>query len=88
MVQTLETIRGGGGSIKVGTTGTISALMSRELDSKPSASTTSVPRRLGLLLFVHLLLVMQPVLKEQSQEHQSIKLAAAGHLKIIKMTPR
>lgn len=45
MVQTLETIRGGGGSIKVGTTGTISALMSRELDSKPSASTTSVPRR-------------------------------------------
>ncbi|XP_049415098.1 uncharacterized protein LOC125877864 [Solanum stenotomum] len=45
MVQTLESIRGGGGSIKVGTTGTISALMSRELDSKPSASTTSVSRR-------------------------------------------
>lgn len=42
MVQTLESIRGGGGSIKVGTTGTISALMSRELDPKPSASTTSV----------------------------------------------
>ncbi|KAK4373925.1 hypothetical protein RND71_004602 [Anisodus tanguticus] len=34
MVQTLEAIKGGGGSIKVGTTGTIGALMSRELDSK------------------------------------------------------
>ncbi|XP_055824857.1 uncharacterized protein LOC129893362 [Solanum dulcamara] len=45
MVQTLEYIRGGGGSIKVGTTGTISALMSRELDSKTSASTTSVSHR-------------------------------------------
>ncbi|XP_059277875.1 uncharacterized protein LOC132032092 [Lycium ferocissimum] len=33
-VQTLEAIKGSGGSIKVGTTGTISALMSRELDSK------------------------------------------------------
>ncbi|CAI9088451.1 OLC1v1022783C1 [Oldenlandia corymbosa var. corymbosa] len=37
MVQTLEGIKGGGGSIKVGTTGTIGALMSRELDSiKPA----------------------------------------------------
>ncbi|KAF3626874.1 hypothetical protein T459_20797 [Capsicum annuum] len=45
MVQTLESIRGGGGSIKVGTTGTVSALMSRELDSKPSTSTTSVSCR-------------------------------------------
>lgn len=33
MVQTLEAIKGGGGSIKVGTTGTISALMLRELNS-------------------------------------------------------
>ncbi|KAL3508509.1 hypothetical protein ACH5RR_027910 [Cinchona calisaya] len=33
MVQRLEAIRGGGGSIKVGTTGTIGALMSRELES-------------------------------------------------------
>ncbi|PIN15371.1 hypothetical protein CDL12_11991 [Handroanthus impetiginosus] len=38
MVQTLEAIRGGGGSIKVGTTGKISALMSRELESTKSAS--------------------------------------------------
>ncbi|KAI3466230.1 hypothetical protein Pfo_022893 [Paulownia fortunei] len=38
MAQTLEAIRGGGGSIKVGTTGTISALMSRELESTKSAS--------------------------------------------------
>ncbi|KAL3821029.1 hypothetical protein ACJIZ3_006934 [Penstemon smallii] len=38
MVQTLEAIRGGGGSIKVGTTGTISALMSKELDSTISSS--------------------------------------------------
>ncbi|EPS65466.1 hypothetical protein M569_09318 [Genlisea aurea] len=41
MIQTLETRRdgdgGGGGSVKVGTTGTISALMSREIDS-PSSS--------------------------------------------------
>lgn len=37
MVQTLEAIRGGGGSVKVGTTGTISALMSRELESTSSA---------------------------------------------------
>ncbi|XP_051134768.1 uncharacterized protein LOC127253977 isoform X2 [Andrographis paniculata] len=52
MVQTLESIRGGGGSIKVGTTGTISALMSRELDSAKSAtkapsSITSVSVMLG-----------------------------------------
>lgn len=37
MVQTLQDIRGGGGSIKLGTTGTISALMSRELEAKDSA---------------------------------------------------
>ncbi|XP_060189097.1 uncharacterized protein LOC132618057 [Lycium barbarum] len=45
MVPTLESTRGGGGSIKVGTTGTIGALMSRELDSKTSASPTPVSRR-------------------------------------------
>ncbi|KAK9057048.1 hypothetical protein SSX86_024414 [Deinandra increscens subsp. villosa] len=33
MAQTLEAIKGGGGSIKVGTIGTINALMSRELQS-------------------------------------------------------
>ncbi|CAA2934228.1 uncharacterized protein LOC111397332 isoform X2 [Olea europaea var. sylvestris] len=33
MVQKLEAIKGGGGSIKVGTTGKISALMSWELES-------------------------------------------------------
>ncbi|KAL2523680.1 hypothetical protein Adt_08734 [Abeliophyllum distichum] len=38
MVQTLEAIKGGGGSIKVGTTGKISALMSRELESGKFAS--------------------------------------------------
>ncbi|XP_047969288.1 uncharacterized protein LOC125213000 [Salvia hispanica] len=48
MAQKLEAIRGGGGSIKVGTTGTISSLMSRELESAKSASQlpclcTSVP---------------------------------------------
>ncbi|KAL3503472.1 hypothetical protein ACH5RR_037921 [Cinchona calisaya] len=42
MVQTLEEIRGGGGSIKVGTTGTIGALMSRELESiKPELQITA-----------------------------------------------
>ncbi|KAL1567032.1 hypothetical protein AAHA92_02562 [Salvia divinorum] len=38
MAQKLEAIRGGGGSVKVGTTGTISSLMSRELESAKSAS--------------------------------------------------
>ncbi|XP_021815636.1 uncharacterized protein LOC110758142 [Prunus avium] len=33
MVQTLEAIKGGGGSIRVGTTGTVSSLMTRELES-------------------------------------------------------
>ncbi|KAG9137172.1 hypothetical protein Leryth_011985 [Lithospermum erythrorhizon] len=40
MVNTLESIRGGGGSIKVGTTGTIGALMSRELETAKTASQT------------------------------------------------
>ncbi|MCD7449868.1 hypothetical protein HAX54_001911 [Datura stramonium] len=38
MAQTLEAIKVGGGSIEVGTTGKVSALMSRELDSKKSSS--------------------------------------------------
>ncbi|XP_024967608.1 uncharacterized protein LOC112507308 [Cynara cardunculus var. scolymus] len=38
MVQTLEAIKGGGGSIKVGSTGTINALMTRELQSIKVAS--------------------------------------------------
>nr|GLL17705.1 uncharacterized protein LOC109190536 [Ipomoea trifida] len=38
MIQTLEAIKGGGGSMKVGTTGTISVLMSRELESVKSAA--------------------------------------------------
>ncbi|KAK2984832.1 hypothetical protein RJ640_004657 [Escallonia rubra] len=42
MVQTLEAIKGGGGSIKVGTTGTISALMSRELEYTKYAPPTPV----------------------------------------------
>ncbi|KAJ9153747.1 hypothetical protein P3X46_027155 [Hevea brasiliensis] len=42
MVQNLEAIKGSGGSIKVGTTGTISALMTRELESIKSASQASV----------------------------------------------
>ncbi|GAV68621.1 hypothetical protein CFOL_v3_12124 [Cephalotus follicularis] len=32
MVQNLEAIKGGGGSIKVGTSGTVSALMSKEME--------------------------------------------------------
>lgn len=38
MVQKLQPIKGGGGSIKVGATGTISSLMMRELESMRSAS--------------------------------------------------
>ncbi|XWS51901.1 hypothetical protein CRYUN_Cryun11dG0021500 [Craigia yunnanensis] len=45
MVQKLEAIKGGGGSIKVGTTGTISSLMTRELDSLKSAPQTPVSFR-------------------------------------------
>lgn len=36
MVQKLQPIKGGGGSIKVGATGTISSLMMRELESMRS----------------------------------------------------
>lgn len=44
MVHTLETIKGGGGSIKVGTTGTIGSLMTRELESiKPAPQTPQTP---------------------------------------------
>lgn len=45
MVQTLEAIKGGGGSIKVGTTGTISSLMSRELESMKHAPRMAVSSR-------------------------------------------
>ncbi|CAI9760437.1 unnamed protein product [Fraxinus pennsylvanica] len=45
MVQTLEAIKGGGGSIKVGSTGTISALMSKELESWKFAS--QIPMSFG-----------------------------------------
>lgn len=51
MAQTLEGIKRGGGSIKLGTTGTISSLMTRELDQITSAphkqvSSRSKPRTL------------------------------------------
>ncbi|OIT01852.1 PREDICTED: uncharacterized protein LOC109226706 [Nicotiana attenuata] len=45
MVQTVEANMGGGGSIKVGTTGTIGALMSRELDSKKFSPQTPASYR-------------------------------------------
>ncbi|PON51541.1 hypothetical protein PanWU01x14_216230 [Parasponia andersonii] len=38
MVHSLEAIKGCGGSVRVGTTGTISSLMTRELDSMKAAS--------------------------------------------------
>lgn len=47
MVQKLQSIKGGGGSIKVGATGTISSLMMRELEtmrSGPQKSVTSKNR--------------------------------------------
>ncbi|KAH6795621.1 hypothetical protein C2S51_036607 [Perilla frutescens var. frutescens] len=43
MAPKLEAIKGGGGSIKVGTTGTVSALMSRELESAPKVPSTCKP---------------------------------------------
>lgn len=45
MVQTLEAIKGGGGSIRVGATGTISSLMTRELDSIKSSPQMPVSLR-------------------------------------------
>ncbi|KAJ8763605.1 hypothetical protein K2173_003077 [Erythroxylum novogranatense] len=42
MVPKLEAIKGGGGSIRVGTTGTISSLMTKELESMKSAPETPV----------------------------------------------
>ncbi|KAG4961932.1 hypothetical protein JHK82_038620 [Glycine max] len=42
MAQSLKGIKGGGGSIKLGTTGTISSLMTRELDHISSASKKQV----------------------------------------------
>ncbi|KAF4369236.1 hypothetical protein F8388_022892 [Cannabis sativa] len=50
MVKSLEAIKGGGGSIRVGTTGTIISLMTRELQSmdiaskKPSSSFDNKPQ--------------------------------------------
>ncbi|CAA7025888.1 unnamed protein product [Microthlaspi erraticum] len=48
MVQKLELIRGGGGSIKIGATGTVATLMTRELDSmkqQPSPQTPTTTTR-------------------------------------------
>lgn len=46
MVQTLEAIKGGGGSIRVGATGTVSSLMTRELESiKVEAPTPTASSR-------------------------------------------
>lgn len=42
MVQKLHTMKGGGGSIKVGATGTISSLMMRELETMRSGPQKSV----------------------------------------------
>lgn len=42
MVLKLDAIRGGGGSVKVGTTGTIGALITRELESTKSATQTTI----------------------------------------------
>ncbi|XP_058072534.1 uncharacterized protein LOC131221333 [Magnolia sinica] len=47
MVQTLEAIKGGGGSVHVGATGTIGSLMTREMESmmKQMAQTSTSSRR-------------------------------------------
>ena len=52
MVQKLEAIKGGGGSTRVGTTGTIGALITRELESiKPSPrASASVQAKPGTIL--------------------------------------
>ncbi|OIW04221.1 hypothetical protein TanjilG_00781 [Lupinus angustifolius] len=45
MAQTLEDVKGGGGSVKLGTTGTIGSLMTRELDQIFSAANKQVSSR-------------------------------------------
>jgi len=46
MVQKLEAIRGGGGSVRVGTVGTVGSLMTRELEaSRPASHGTLKPRK-------------------------------------------
>ncbi|VVB15980.1 unnamed protein product [Arabis nemorensis] len=45
MVQKLELIKGGGGSIKIGATGTVATLMTRELDSMKQPSPQTPPSR-------------------------------------------
>ncbi|CAK9150263.1 unnamed protein product [Ilex paraguariensis] len=50
MVQTMEAIQGGRRSIRVGTTGTISALMSRELESSESATTRNTSPTVSVLV--------------------------------------
>lgn len=45
MVQKLEAIKGGGGSIKVGTIGTISSLMTREIEASSSSFHTTLKTR-------------------------------------------
>ncbi|OIW16337.1 hypothetical protein TanjilG_19053 [Lupinus angustifolius] len=46
MAQTLEGIKGGGGSVKLGTTGTIGSLVTRELDQISSAPHKQVSSRI------------------------------------------
>ncbi|KNA06409.1 hypothetical protein SOVF_181180 [Spinacia oleracea] len=43
MAPTLEAIRGGGGSVKVGTIGTVGSLMTREIESSSCTSTPRTP---------------------------------------------
>ncbi|KAJ4875543.1 Uncharacterized protein Rs2_40561 [Raphanus sativus] len=43
MAQKLELIRGGGGSIKIGATGTVATLMTRELDSMKQQPSPQTP---------------------------------------------
>ncbi|KAJ4827346.1 hypothetical protein Tsubulata_003303 [Turnera subulata] len=45
MAQKLEAVQGGGGSIRLGTTGTIGTLMTRELDFMKSAAETRASSR-------------------------------------------
>ncbi|KAJ8622082.1 hypothetical protein MRB53_030611 [Persea americana] len=58
MVQTLKSIHGGGGSVRVGTTGTIGTLMMRELDSlkhmrHSSTSSRKIPPTLPVSVPCH-----------------------------------
>lgn len=91
MAQRLEGIKGGGGSIKLGTTGTISSLMTRELDQISSiphkqvpSTSRSKPRTLPVSVPCSSTSTIPKRLQVYNQEnHQMKPVAAAEAVKVL-----